>query len=107
MVMRYLTCGIVLILAVLLDLLLIRVWRRRLQRRDPQDAGPKFYLWGYYSPVLTALFRRFPRLGQLLAGRSSSNQAKEPISTVEAVETQPATRDFFLFGSILAAGGMI
>ena len=59
--MHYLGIGIIVILAVLLDLWLMRGWRRWLQKSDPQDANPKVYLWGNYSPLLTWLCMRSPR----------------------------------------------
>jgi len=42
--MGYLVFGIIIVLAVLVDLWLMRGWNRWLQSRDLQDVGPKFFL---------------------------------------------------------------
>jgi hypothetical protein len=103
--MHYLVFGIIVILAALLDLWLMRGWHRRLQKSDLQDDSSKFFLWGYYSPLLTWLCRRYPRLGLLLGGQSFKAQAGESASRGEAVGVLEDSRVYLVVGSILAVGG--
>ena len=103
--MPYLVFGISVILAVLLDLWLMKGWRRRLHKSDLQDANPKVYLWGSYSPLLTWLCKRFPRLGLLLGGHSIKAQAGESASRGEVVGVSEDSRAYLAAGSVLAVGG--
>jgi 4-amino-4-deoxy-L-arabinose transferase-like glycosyltransferase len=103
--MHYLIFGIIVILAVLLDLWLMRGWRRRLQKSNPQDANPKVYLWGNYSPLLTWLCKRSPRLGLLLGGPSFKAQMGESAFKVRVVGVSEDSRVYLAAGSVLVVGG--
>lgn len=105
--MRYLSYGIIVILAALLDLWLMRVWGRQNHSRDRQEADSRFYLWGRYSPLLTGLFRRIPRLGQVLTGRSFAAQPGEPASGIVKDAERPESRVYFSAGITLVVLGVI
>jgi hypothetical protein len=103
--MHYLVFGIVIVLAALLDLWLMWVWRRRLQKSDPQVANSKIYLWGRYSPLLTWWSRHFSRLGTILAGRSFKVQAEESAGGIKPDGGLAVPKTYLIPGSVLAIGG--
>ncbi len=105
--MRYLSCGIIIILAALLDLWLMQVWGRQNHPRDRQEADSRFYLWGRYSPLLTGLFRRIARFRQVLTRRSFAAQPGEPASVLVMDAERSESRVYFSAGITLVVLGVI
>jgi 4-amino-4-deoxy-L-arabinose transferase-like glycosyltransferase len=106
--MHYLVLGIIVILAVLLDMLLMQGWHRRLEKSETQDTNGKVFLWGRYSPLLTWLGKQFARARSSLGARSRAVQRDGSAPGPAPAEGRPVSgSEVMLPGGILAAGGAV